>query len=143
MLHCRRVHHRHVAELACEIICRTSEVPTLGWGTDLSASGMFVETDEPLETGEPLVVCFQPAVGWRLPELMLFAEVARRCRGRRRNDLVGGGVGLRLLDLRPTERFALARWLAPRPARRPVLRLARPRPRTVECYDPRRRVLPL
>ena len=105
---------RRTIELPCEVITRAVDAPLFHWGTNLSESGMFIETPAPLVAGDELVGCFRPAAGWRMPELTLFAQVARAAAGRRKGD-AGSGVGLRFLDLQSGERRALSRWLQPRP----------------------------
>ncbi len=97
------------------------------WGTALSESGLFVESEAPLVAGHELCVCFKPAAGWRAGELMVFARVARVVRGLRRDD-IAPGMGLRFLDLAVRERHALSRWLAPRKRPGPSLRAARRAP---------------
>jgi hypothetical protein len=107
---------RHIVELACELVTPYDDAPRLCWASDLATGGIWLE-HEPLfvPRDEPLVVCFQPAAGWRGPELVLFARVARISPGRRASDVRGPGIGLAFVDLRAAEENVLARWLAPRP----------------------------
>lgn len=104
---------RRVTELPCELYTSHEHAPLLAWGTNLSESGIFLETGSPIGMGDDVVVSFRPAVAWALPELVLFAQVTRAARGRRHAD-AGSGFGLRFLDLSRPERRALARWLRPR-----------------------------
>jgi hypothetical protein len=115
---------RRMTELSCELYTPDSDEPLVSWGTDLSESGLFVESETPLAPGRELCVCFKPAAGWRSSELMVFARVARVVRGLRRED-IAPGMGLRFLDLAVRERHALSRWLAPRKRPGPSLRAAR------------------
>ena len=105
---------RRLVEFPCELYTSRDDEPLIAWGTNLSESGIFVETDAPLERGEDLVVCFRPAVAWRASEVTVFAEIARAAAGRRRDD-GATGLGLRFLDLTRAERRQLTRWLSPRP----------------------------
>ena len=105
---------RRLIELPCELYTSQRDEPLLTWGTNLSESGIFVETETPLECGEGVVLCFRPAVAWPTSEVTVFAEIARAAAGRRRDD-GARGLGLRFLDLSRLERRQLARWLRPRP----------------------------
>jgi hypothetical protein len=113
---------RHTVELACEVVTRDVDEPLLLWATDLSPEGVWLETGQPIvDCGSELVVCLRPLVWWQARELIVFGEVARVSQGRRDQD-VGGGVGVAFMDLTAGERFALRAWLRPRPERRPSRR---------------------
>ncbi len=105
---------RRSVELPCGLIARQSEAPELGWALDLSRTGAWIETPEPLTVGEELVVCVQPGISWRGGELHLFGEVQRAERRR-----VGGvdalGMAVAFLGLSLDERIRLASWLGRRP----------------------------
>ncbi len=107
---------RFEVELACTIIGREHDAPQLVWATDLSAAGLWLESDERSGLGEEVVVSFQPAIAWRGGEMTLFAEIARASAGRRWGDR-GAGVGLRFLDLDGVNRHTLGQWLRPRRVR--------------------------
>ena len=111
----RRATRYHV-ELACDVIGRRHDAPQLMWATDLSAAGIWLESEQLLTVGEPVVVCFRPAVAWRTGELTLFAQVARISSGRRWGDRTAG-LGLRFTDLDSHGRHALEHWLRPRRVR--------------------------
>ena len=113
-LYAGRGYVRRAVELPCELVTTSSDQPDLSWGVDLSESGIFLESERPLQRGEGVVVGLAPPVGWSLPELVLFGEVARAVHGRRRED-AKTGMAVRFLDLGPAERRALSRWLRPRP----------------------------
>jgi hypothetical protein len=105
---------RRLVELPCELYTSRADEPLIAWGTNLSESGIFVETDMLLDRGEDLVVCFRPAVEWHASGVTVFAEIARAAAGRRRDD-GAPGLGLRFLNLTRAERRQLTRWLRPRP----------------------------
>jgi hypothetical protein len=112
---------RRTIELPCELYTGRHEEPLFAWATNLSESGIYLETPTLLERGEDVVVSFLPSGGWSGSELTLFAEIARTVPGRRQED-TASGLGLRFLDLARTERFALTRWLRPRPKMAPGIR---------------------
>jgi hypothetical protein len=120
-LHSGRGFTRRSVELPCEIVSRYADQPFLSWGTDLSESGMFIESLAPFVAGEELVVCFRPTVSWRMQDLTVFVEVTRAAHGRRHAD-DDRGMGVRFLDLTSGEQRALSRWLTPRPRTMPSLR---------------------
>jgi PilZ domain len=126
-----RLSARHRVELPCEVITSQSNEPALLWATDLSASGLWIDTDEPLDLCDETVVCFKPSVWWRASEIQVFAKVARISRGARgpRDDK---GMGLSFLDLTQREKWQLRCWLRPRPekaaSRRALPRFAIPVP---------------
>lgn len=125
LIRARRGFVRCATELLCEVITRHHDDVLLSWATDLSESGLFVESSAPSPPGEDLVVSFRPIVHWTLPELTVFARVARTTHGRRRGD-VDRGMGLRFLDLSHHERCALTRWLMPRAPLAPRSRASKP-----------------
>jgi hypothetical protein len=118
---------RRVVELGCELVTRQHDEPLRYNASDLSPYGMWIQTPEPMRTGEELVVCFEPPGVWGGGELMLFAEVARVATARRCLDLPGIGMGLEFTDLSKCDHHLLARWLGSR--KTPVPRRRRPVPR--------------
>ena len=116
---------RRSVSLPCELISNRRDVAAICTATDLSTTGLWLSTDEPVRAGEHVVVCFQPGDGWTLGELVVFAEVTRVITVRMGS--VGGGMGLEFMDLRAVERTALDAWLLQR--RMPVPRRRRPLPR--------------
>jgi hypothetical protein len=104
---------RRRIELACELYTSFLDVPLLAWGTNLSESGIFLETDTSVFPGEDVVISFRPSFGWNSTELTLFAEVARASTSAPAFAPTSG-VGLRFLDLSRPERCELSRWLRPR-----------------------------
>ena len=120
---------RHQVELPCEVIHARADDPLLLWATDMSASGLWIETDQVLDLGAELVVCLQPGVRWRAREITVFGRVARVSPGLRGAD-DSPGVGVDFLDLTRAEHWNLRRWLRPRPQPRARRRsFGRPRPR--------------
>ena len=113
---------RHAVDIPCEVVTSHRDRPELVWATDMSGGGAWLETDELLEPGEHLVVCFRPAVWWRAREIQVFAEVTRISFGLRAGDR-GAGMAVRFLDLTPGERWALRSWLRPRPLPEPRRRV--------------------
>jgi hypothetical protein len=105
---------RHAVEIPCEVITSHRDRPVLSWAIDMSGGGAWLETDELLDPGEHLVICFAPGVFWRAREIQVFAEVVRISYGLRLGDR-GAGMAIRFLDLTPAERWALRCWLRPRP----------------------------
>ena len=105
---------RHRVELPCEVVTSASDTLLLMWATDMSASGLWLEAERPLELGEPLVICFQPGIWWHAKEIQVFAEVNRISRGKR-GPGDRRGMGLSFLDLTQSERWQLRCWLRPRP----------------------------
>ena len=127
---------RHRVELPCEVIHREVDEPLVLWATDMSAAGLWIETDELLDLGSELVVCLQPGVRWRAREITVFGRVARVSPGLRGED-DRPGIGVDFLDLTRVEHWNLRRWLRPRPEPRAKRRgFGRPRPRPEPCSDP-------
>ena len=124
---------RHAVEIPCELITSTDDTPRFIWATDMSADGLWIDTRSPLGLGEVVVVGFAPGVFWRAREIQAFAEVVRISFGLRWGD-GEAGMGLRFLDLSPAERWALRRWLQPRPQPRPHRRGPAPRSAAVEAF---------
>ncbi len=122
----RRAIRRAVA-LGCEVISTRNDRPVRYRATDVSVGGIWLQTVDPVRTGETVVVCFRPEDGISR-ELLVFASVARVMTARdATDDTPGVGMGLELLDLATSERERLDRWLAnhqlPVPRRRrPVAR---------------------
>jgi hypothetical protein len=139
----RRDIRRHV-ELGCELISNRTDAPTGCLATDLSTTGIWICTAQPVRAGEHVVVCFQPAAGegaadWHTGELTLFAEVTRVMTTRLGTP--GGGMGLEFLDLEGAARRDLTAWLARRKMpvprrRRPLPRLREPAPAPQRRDDP-------
>ncbi|MEM9876811.1 MAG: PilZ domain-containing protein [Myxococcota bacterium] len=112
---------RHQVEIPCAVVRSDRDEPDLFWATDLSSDGLWLEGAQDLALGHIVVACFDPGVWWRRREIHAFAEVVRRSRGQREGD-TGSGAGLRFLDLSRGERWALRRWLHPRPLTSPIRR---------------------
>lgn len=107
---------RKSVEFQCEICCSHADEPVPYEASEMSSSGMWVATDQPLRTGEHVVVCFQPGGSWGLGELMVFAEVARVATSRRRANTGSAGMALEFMDIEPHEARELERWLMHRRA---------------------------
>ncbi|MCA9631660.1 MAG: PilZ domain-containing protein [Myxococcales bacterium] len=105
---------RHQVELPCELISSHSDDPLLIWATDLSHVGVWLETREPLNRGDDVVLCFQPLSGWDAGEVRVFAQV-QRVERRRKPRAPALGMALEFADLSAAEAHALSAWLAPRP----------------------------
>ena len=116
---------RRAVEIDCELCVGHADEPLHYRIVDLSPFGMWITTSEPLRSGQLVVACFRPELGW--PELMIFAEVARVATARRPLDHPGIGMGLELMDLSRQQHKQLAEWLADK--RMPVPRRRRPVPR--------------
>jgi len=112
---------RHRVEIPCELVTSDHDEARLFWATDLSGHGLWLEGAQSLPLGEVVVACVTPGVWWRRREIQVFAEVVRVSYGLRQGDH-GAGAGLRFIDLSPSERWALRRWLYPRPLVSPVRR---------------------
>jgi hypothetical protein len=113
---------RRSVGLGCEVISTRWDAPVRYRATDLSTSGIWVTTPDPVRAGEGVVVCFNPGDGWSRGELWLFAEVVRVVSTRRGTD--GSGMGLAFLDLPANDEMFLQSWLGAR--RMPVPRRRRP-----------------
>lgn len=118
---------RRSVGLNCELISNRGDFPIGCLATDLSTTGIWLSTDEPVRAGEQVVVCFEPNDGWSEGELTVFAEVARVTTTRQGRP--GGGMGLEFLDLQGAEDAHLLEWLARR--KMPVPRRRRPMPRVM------------
>lgn len=116
---------RHRVEIPCELVTADRDEPQLYWATDLSGHGLWLEGAQSLPLGEVVVACITPGVWWRRRDIHVFAEVVRVSYGLRQGDC-GPGAGLRFIDLTPSERWALRRWLYPRPLVDPVRRFPVP-----------------
>jgi hypothetical protein len=120
---------RRAVSIGCELVTSRWDEPLRYVATDLSVSGMWLQTAEPVRSGEIVVVCFRPDDGIET-DLHVFAQVARVMTARGASEATPGvGMGLELLDLTPDEAVRLESWLAtftaPVPRRRrPVARLA-------------------
>jgi len=117
-----RTSSRHQVELPCEIITPSADEPALMWATDLSASGLWLESHEPLDLGKEMVVCFKPSVWWRAREIQVFGAVARVSPGLR-GPRDAKGMGIQFLDLSAREKWQLRCWLRPRPETKPRRRV--------------------
>jgi hypothetical protein len=70
---------------------------------DLSPFGMWLETAELLEPGDPVLVSFRPPRWPTRLDLTICGQVARVSRGRRRTDGGRTGMGLAFVDLTESE----------------------------------------
>jgi hypothetical protein len=117
---------RRAVSLGCEVISTRSDLPVMYRATDVSASGIWLQTSEPVRAGETVVVCFRPDDD-SSRDLFVFASVARVMTARGATDETPGvGMGLELLDLAEQERTRLDRWLSRH--RLPIPRRRRPLP---------------
>ena len=93
---------RALVQLTCDLVSHGSERPERHNVSSLSATGLWIETFQPLHPGAEVVVSFTPpdAAG---PEITVFATVVRVVTGRRRRDRGSIGMGLSFTDLRPHE----------------------------------------
>ena len=107
----RRRALRRAVEIPVELISRHVDEPLLYWATDLTPYGMWIETPFPMQPGEEVVLCFQPAVSWAQRELIIFAEVERMTAAQGS----GAGMGLSFKGMTPHEERALSSWLRWRP----------------------------
>ncbi len=114
---------RRAVTLPCELISNRADHPVGCRATDLSTTGLWLATAEPVRAGDHVVVCFEPSEGWHAGELSVFAEVTRVVTTR----AGGGGMGLEFMDLEAGEQALLDRWLSER--KMPVPRRRRPVPR--------------
>lgn len=118
---------RRAVSLGCELVTTRWDEPIRYRATDLSVTGLWLQTAEPVRAGETVVVCFRPTDGIDR-ELHVFAEVARVMTARGATDETPGvGMGLEMLDLTSLEVTRLEAWLssftAPIPRRRrPIVR---------------------
>jgi hypothetical protein len=105
----RRSTRRHVA-LRCEVISNYADEPVPHAASDLSTSGLWVDTHQPLHVGSHVVLCF-PMPSWSDAQLTVFARVTRIRTGRRKRDRGPLGMGLEFLGLSRHERHQLAQCL--------------------------------
>jgi hypothetical protein len=115
---------RRSVDIGCEVISTRWDAPAHFRASDLSLSGLWLPTPDPVRAGEEVVVCFEPGDEWHNGELWLFAEVVRVVSTRRASG--GGGMGLAFLDLGARDEALLGRWLDRR--KMPVPRRRRPVP---------------
>ena len=114
---------RKAVDIACEVIREDSDDPIFCRATDLSHSGIWLQTSEPLRPGEQLVVTFRPPE-WPSPfSITVFGQVARVIEGRRQADHGLTGMGVEFGDLSEAEGEALDACIkglpAPTPQRSP------------------------
>ncbi|MBM4360999.1 MAG: PilZ domain-containing protein [Deltaproteobacteria bacterium] len=115
---------RRAVSLECELVTARWDEPLRYVATDLSVTGMWLHTADPVRSGEIVVVCFHPDDG-EDREIHTFAEVARVMTARSVSKATPGvGMGLELLDLTRLEAARLEAWLATFTA--PVPRRRRP-----------------
>ncbi|MEM9695993.1 MAG: PilZ domain-containing protein [Myxococcota bacterium] len=113
---------RRAVRLSCEVVGAHSDRPLPFMVTDMSTTGLWLQTVHPLRAGETVVVCFDIPGSKRA--VMPFAEVVRVTTDRRRVNRPGVGMALELLDLEPREADALATFLDRH--RQPIPRRRRP-----------------
>ncbi|MBW2523003.1 MAG: PilZ domain-containing protein [Deltaproteobacteria bacterium] len=114
---------RKSVDIECEVIRTDTDEPIFCRGTDLSHSGIWLQTEELLRPGEQLVITFRPP-DWPSPfSITVFGQVARVSPGRRVSDRGLTGMGVEFADLSEAEREALDACIqglpAPEPQRTP------------------------
>ena len=120
--HGSRTSIRRSVEIPCELVSARNDEALCYQATDLSTSGIWLQTARPFRTGETVCICFRPD---DQKQIMVFGEVARVATQRNANDQTPGiGMGIEFLDLTPRERLRLTTYLASR--RGPVPRRRRP-----------------
>ena len=98
---------RKTVDIRCEIIREDSDEPVFCRATDLSHSGIWLQTSELLRPGEQLIVTFRPP-DWPSPfSITVFGQVARVSEGRRQADHGLTGMGVEFGDLSEAEAEAL------------------------------------
>jgi hypothetical protein len=114
---------RRGVDLRCQVVTARRDEPIGYHASDLSLDGMWLETAEPLRSGETVVVCFEPVDGHApragrfTSEMLVFARVVRV---QTRVPAVDphpprrerAGMALEMLDLTAHERQRLGRWLS-------------------------------
>lgn len=118
---------RRAVQLDCGVRSRWWSGPLRFEATDLSAHGLWLDTDLALESGESVHVRLTPP-RWPVwsPPLDAHARVARVALSRRRGDRSRPGMGLAFVDLSPVDAGLLALALRGLPPRLPSARVRRP-----------------
>jgi hypothetical protein len=123
----RRSSLRRAVSLDCDVRSKLWDGPAPHRVRDLSPEGLWLDSDLPLATGDALVLVFRPPRWPRhLHPVSALAQVVRVGRGRRRHQPDPGGMGLRFVDLRPSDRHLLTHLLRGLPP--PLPRAPRPLP---------------
>jgi PilZ domain len=105
---CSRARLRRRVQPSCEVV-RTRDFRLVGTRVlDLSATGMLLETDLPVLTGEELIVCFKSPTEDRWFDCE--ASVARVLHGRRRADR-GRALGIEFDSIDPWNGLLLCEHL--------------------------------
>jgi hypothetical protein len=123
--HCRRSMRRALRlETAVMSDAWEGSVPLLA--TDVSAHGLWLESDLALGVGDELLVSFIPPYWSHSAPFQARARVARVALQRRRSDRGGSGMGVSFVDLREDQSERLSDALRglppPLPRRAPVTR---------------------
>ena len=126
----QRARQRRSVSLRCQLMSEAFEGSAPHQALDLSAGGAFIESDLPLQVGEPVVVAVTPP-GLTYP-LYLRGSIRRVRLARRKTDSFRSGMAIAfedvsVLDARLLER-SLARLPLPAPGvRRPSAQVAAPK----------------
>jgi hypothetical protein len=94
--------------------------PFVCHATDLSPLGVWLETSELLEPGDPVLVSFRPPRWASAFDLTICGQVARISWGRRQTDGGRTGMALSFVDLTETELDDIAGCLRGLPSRVPL-----------------------
>lgn len=98
---------RRAVDIPCEVIRTDSDEPLRCRATDLSHSGIWLETHTPLQPDEPLVITFRPPE-WPSPfSITVFGRVARVAAARSSTEGSVPGAAVEFGDLSEAERDAL------------------------------------
>ena len=101
--HVRHSERREV-DFLCEVVAGEWNAPFQHRATDLSPTGVWLQTSFPLAVDDVVVLNLRPP-GWRQErDLTVFARVARSVRVRERNGQRENGMGVRFLDITDDER---------------------------------------
>jgi len=100
---------RKAKPTSIELISQFWDEPIEMTATDISPAGLFIPSDILLETGEPIVACFN-LPGHKL-EFQLFGDVIWVALPRRATDIGPSGMAIEFIKTTPMERLSIRQSL--------------------------------
>ena len=100
---------RKAKDTSIELVCQHWDEPIELQATDISPGGLFIPSDILLETGEPIVACFN--LKGHKQEFQLFGDVVWVALPRRDSDYGAAGMAVSFIKTTPLERMSIRQSL--------------------------------